>query len=343
MSAPASIPLFGDAYLADTRHLSLEEHGAYCQLLMIAWRLPNCALPDDEKRISQMLGVTPKKWATIRDSVMAFWSLTEFGWQQKRLLKEYKWASEKSAKAAASARSRHGSNPSKPFPPGSNSSGDDLNSREADRGDNSLKTHKTRDANAGANAHANGHANGHAPPPPQEREDNNKPSSTEPREPADAPKPPNHHPDDPGPTPEDRREPTKPAAKPHPTAALAVEIMKLAHMAAPPSDMHLVGEWLAAGADPDKHILPTVEKLASRGKPISLFKYFDRAVRDAVALDQAEVEAKLREFTYRSPRAAPLDPDEEAARQKYLAAAEARKRAQSGADADVQKFMGTGR
>lgn len=107
--APA-IPLFGDAYIADTRHLSLEEHGAYLQLLMIAWRTPDCALPDDDARLAQMLGITRKKWASIRPQVMAFWTLEECGWQQRRLLKERRWVAKKSEDNRSAANARWNAN-----------------------------------------------------------------------------------------------------------------------------------------------------------------------------------------------------------------------------------------
>ena len=35
-----ALPFFTDAYLGDTQHLTLEEHGAYQKLLYIAWRSP---------------------------------------------------------------------------------------------------------------------------------------------------------------------------------------------------------------------------------------------------------------------------------------------------------------
>jgi|GEM_PF-1985025 len=104
-TAPA-IPLFGDAYLADTRHLSLEEHGAYLQLLMIAWRTPNCALPNDDARIARMLGVTAKKWGKLKPIVMAFWTLTDNGWEQKRLSKERRFVAKKSEQNRESANAR---------------------------------------------------------------------------------------------------------------------------------------------------------------------------------------------------------------------------------------------
>jgi uncharacterized protein YdaU (DUF1376 family) len=89
MRGPAALPIFGDAYLADTQHLTLEEHGAYFKLMLIAWRSPDCALPNDDRRIALMLGIGSKKWTALRPSVMAFWAASESGWQQKRLLKEY--------------------------------------------------------------------------------------------------------------------------------------------------------------------------------------------------------------------------------------------------------------
>lgn len=104
-TAPA-IPLFGDAYLADTRHLSLEEHGAYLQLLMIAWRSPNCALPDDDARIARMLGITAGRWAKLKGTVMAFWSLGTSGWTQKRLSKERAFVEKKRKTNSDAANAR---------------------------------------------------------------------------------------------------------------------------------------------------------------------------------------------------------------------------------------------
>jgi uncharacterized protein YdaU (DUF1376 family) len=134
------MPYFGDAYMADTRHLTLEEHGAYHLLLLIAWRSPDCTLPDDDKRIAQMLGITPKKWAALKPSVMAFWTLTKAGWEQKRLTKERRWVEEKSRKNHDAAEARWNAK--------------------------AIKTNETGNANASANGCANGHANGYAPPPP---------------------------------------------------------------------------------------------------------------------------------------------------------------------------------
>jgi uncharacterized protein YdaU (DUF1376 family) len=109
--ATPSIPLFGDAYLADTRHLSLEEHGAYLQLIMIAWRIEGCCLPDDDARLARMLGCTAAKWKKLKPAVMAFWSLENGSWKQARLTKERKFVEEKRAKNKSAAETRWNGQP----------------------------------------------------------------------------------------------------------------------------------------------------------------------------------------------------------------------------------------
>lgn len=104
-TAPA-IPLFGDAYLADTHHLTLEEHGAYLKLLMIAWRMDGCALPDDDMRLAKMLGVTKAKWAKLKPVILGFWTLADGRWSQARLTKERAFVDKKREANRAAAESR---------------------------------------------------------------------------------------------------------------------------------------------------------------------------------------------------------------------------------------------
>lgn len=65
MSKAPSMPMYWDAYLADTTHLTTEEHGAYLLLLAAMWRR-NGVLPDNDRDNARILGLTPSKWRKIK-------------------------------------------------------------------------------------------------------------------------------------------------------------------------------------------------------------------------------------------------------------------------------------
>lgn len=78
MSKAQSMPLYCDAYLADTMGLTLEEHGAYLKILMVTWRNNGKPLADDDKRLARMLGVTVARWKEkLRPVVAQFFDLSE--------------------------------------------------------------------------------------------------------------------------------------------------------------------------------------------------------------------------------------------------------------------------
>lgn len=88
MSSFPSLPLFTDAFIADTGHLSAQQTGAYMMLLMMAWRSPECRLPDDDDKLARWARVDRRTWLKIKPSVMEFWTLADGFWVQKRLSKE---------------------------------------------------------------------------------------------------------------------------------------------------------------------------------------------------------------------------------------------------------------
>lgn len=103
---PSHIPLFPDAYLRDTTHLTTEEHGAYFLLLMAAWGSADCSLPNDEKRLAALAKLPVAKWRKIAPTVLEFWTIDKGRISQKRLMREWHWVHEKSAKAKAAVAQR---------------------------------------------------------------------------------------------------------------------------------------------------------------------------------------------------------------------------------------------
>ena len=96
MSQAPAMPLFTDAYLGDTMHLSLEEHGAYLKILMITWRNNGQPLPDDDTKIARMLSVTPAYWRKkLRPALVGFFDLKDGKFRQKKLEKVWSHTVEK--------------------------------------------------------------------------------------------------------------------------------------------------------------------------------------------------------------------------------------------------------
>ncbi len=85
MAAFPAMPLYTDAYLADTRHLTTEEHGAYLLLLMCAWRNAGCELEDDNKSLARITGLTPARWRRLRCRLETFFIVEDGRWRQRKL------------------------------------------------------------------------------------------------------------------------------------------------------------------------------------------------------------------------------------------------------------------
>jgi len=73
-----------DALLADTTHMTAEEFGAYCRILFVMWR-HGAQLPDDDKELGIIAGVTPKRWQKIKEKVRRPFTSSDGVLTQKRL------------------------------------------------------------------------------------------------------------------------------------------------------------------------------------------------------------------------------------------------------------------
>jgi len=73
--------------------------------------MPNCRLPDDDKKLAKWARVESPTWSEIRSDVMAFWTKKRGYWVQLRLLKE--WAKAKERSEIARKNGKKGGRPSK--------------------------------------------------------------------------------------------------------------------------------------------------------------------------------------------------------------------------------------
>ena len=80
-----ALPIWTDALLGDTQHLSAEQFGAYMLMLVVAWRAPDNALPDDDRQLAQITRLTPAKWKINAPILRAFWSVDNYRLRQKKL------------------------------------------------------------------------------------------------------------------------------------------------------------------------------------------------------------------------------------------------------------------
>ncbi len=103
MSSAPAMPVFPDAYLADTTHLSTEEHGAYLLLLMAMWRRGG-SVPNDDADLARIVGLDRSRWRKTKKRLLPLLIVEGSFLSQKRLQKEWQYAKEKRDKNAANGR-----------------------------------------------------------------------------------------------------------------------------------------------------------------------------------------------------------------------------------------------
>lgn len=98
----AWMPLWIGDYLADTQHLTRDEHGAYLLLLMAYWRNGG-PLSDDDKRLAATVKASPKEWRNLRETMAEFFTVFGGVWSHKRADKEIAESMSRSEKNASRA------------------------------------------------------------------------------------------------------------------------------------------------------------------------------------------------------------------------------------------------
>ena len=89
-SRPIWMPLYVRDYLADTRHLTTLEHGAYLLLIMEYWQKGK--LPTDDQNLRKICAMTYHSWKQHKLTLQAMFSGPE--WRHHRIDQELKKAFE---------------------------------------------------------------------------------------------------------------------------------------------------------------------------------------------------------------------------------------------------------
>lgn len=102
-----AMPLWTDAYLADTGHLSYEEHGYYLMILMHMWRNPGCRFPADDEWLRRKFRLCEADFnKTLKPLLKEFCQCDGNWWTQKKLQKVWKQVQESCLKQSGRAKLR---------------------------------------------------------------------------------------------------------------------------------------------------------------------------------------------------------------------------------------------
>lgn len=93
-----ALPVWTDAYLADTTHLGDAEHGRYFLILMHLWRTPGQRFPNDMAWLARKFGRSAQAFENEVFPIMReFMKCDGNWWRQKRLTAEWEYVQKSSA------------------------------------------------------------------------------------------------------------------------------------------------------------------------------------------------------------------------------------------------------
>lgn len=255
MTAAPSMPLFCGDYIADTTRLTMEQSGAYLQILMVTWR-QNCRpLPDDDGELARVCRMTPGRFRDrIRPKIEQFFDLSGGFWRNHRLEKEWVYVAKRAEVSRRNGAA--GGRPSTP-PPHSgskpNSNGANFHA-ETEQGFGAESDSVCRDKPLNCNETANP-AGSFQGGPEETRSETTQPQPHKDKEDDDA------------------------GARAHVVASRVASMAGFTG-AIRLSDLAVAALWLKEGADPDVDIFPVVADVLNRaaGRRISSFAYFSGAI-----------------------------------------------------------------
>jgi uncharacterized protein YdaU (DUF1376 family) len=102
-----ALPLWTDAWVADTKHLNRCERGTYHDLLVLMWRTPGCRVPNDLDWLGKRLGMTPDEVSKELVPLLTEFCISSGNYlTQKRLSAEYLYVQTKTRRRSDAAKLR---------------------------------------------------------------------------------------------------------------------------------------------------------------------------------------------------------------------------------------------
>ena len=106
MAALPYMQLYVADYLADTMHLSVDQHGAYMLLIMNYWQTGK-PLPDVDQRLQCVCRTSAEHWQEIRPALEEFFVIEDGYWHHNRIDVDLDKVLSKSDSARRAAKKRH--------------------------------------------------------------------------------------------------------------------------------------------------------------------------------------------------------------------------------------------
>ena len=100
MTSLPYMQLYTSDYLADTAHLTTEEHGAYLLLLMNYWQRGK-PLDNTDKRLAHVARLSAERWEAVEPILAEFFTIVDNVWTQSRIERDLDKIRAKSSKLAA--------------------------------------------------------------------------------------------------------------------------------------------------------------------------------------------------------------------------------------------------
>jgi uncharacterized protein YdaU (DUF1376 family) len=103
MAALPYMKLFPADYLADTQHLTTEEHGAYLLLLMNYWQTGK-PLDNRKGQLAKITKLSDERWAIVEQTLRPFFKIKRGIWKHERVDFDIQFVLAKSTKASFAGR-----------------------------------------------------------------------------------------------------------------------------------------------------------------------------------------------------------------------------------------------